>query len=992
MSSAQTGSTDFPTATPFQPDFGGGGFPGDAFVTKLNAAGDAIVYSTYLGGSGIDLGEGIALDSDGNAYVTGNTFSPNFPTANPNRDAIGGGSDAFVTKLNPTGDGILYSTYLGGNNDDFGEDIAVDASGNAYVTGNTDSNNFIALAAFQDVVQNGYAGGASDAFVTKFAPNGSAIVYSTYLGGGIDDRGEGIAVDADGNVYVTGTTNSLDFPTNAPFQSELGGFRDAFISKLNPAGKTLVYSTYLGGDDRDEGFGIAVDSSGNAYVTGDTRSINFPTVNALQPGLGGETDPFVTKFNAAGSALVYSTYLGGSDLDSGLAIAVDSFGNAYVAGGTNSTDFPTANPFLAAKVGSFDAFVAKLNSAGSTLRYSTFLGGTGEDIGRGIAVDATGNAYVTGNSLSPNFPTIGPFQASCAGGVDGCADAFVAKIREGQMIIVISPPLAIATTSPLPDGNTATSYFQVLSATGGTPPYRWSVTTGSLPAGFILDASTGALSGTPTTLGTFSFTAQVTDAAQETTAKDFAILILDSSSACVDSISPFQKVFPAGGGDGTIGVIATSACNWTATSNATFITISSGATGTGNGTVSYTVAENTSAAVRTGTLSIAGQSFTVEQAGTAPLFLLRPDLLSFTFREGATQQDEQLISIFSESLDLTFIATATTSSGGDWLSVNPGSGTAPSSLLIAVNPTGLTPATYQGAVTVAIPNANPSTRTVPVTLTVEAAGEANLVVRPASLRFPFVLGAEALTKRIEVFNEGAGSADFQAIASTLSGGSWLMVAPASGTATLSDAVSLAVTADPSGLSAGTFRGQITVSSSTTSQSIEIPVTLTVSSVQQMLRLSQRGLTFRAIAESGATPPSQRFGVINNGQGTLNWSAGASTLSGDDWLTVNPASGSADAASGNVPEVVVSVNPAGLAAGQYYGQVEITSPEADNSPQAASVVLDVLPAGSVLDPAETATPTAKHHRSGSSSQTSWRPPNPGLYSISAATPVTTRRLR
>ncbi|MCH8267392.1 MAG: SBBP repeat-containing protein, partial [Acidobacteria bacterium] len=942
----QTGSTDFPTATPFQPAFGGGGFPGDVFVTKLNAAGDAIVYSTYLGGSGLDLGEGIAVDSSGNAYVTGNTFSTNFPTASPTPtgSANSGGSDAFVTKLNATGDALVYSTYLGGSNDDFGFGIAVDSNGNAYVTGNTNSNDFIPLAIFRNDFQTSFAGGASDAFVTKFNPGGSTIDYSTYLGGSGDDAGESIALDASGNAYVTGETSSVDFPSAGSFQSVLGGLRDVFVTKLNAAGTALVYSTYLGGDDRDVGFGIAVDSSGNAYVTGDTRSTNFPTANALQPGLGGETDPFVTKFNAAGSALVYSTYLGGSDLDSGLAIAVDSSGNAYVAGGTNSTDFPTANPFLVAKVGSFDAFVAKLNAAGSALRYSTFLGGTGEDIGRGIAVDATGNAYVTGNTLSTNFPTVGPFQTNCVGGVDGCADAFVAKIREGQMTIVISPPLAIATASPLPDGNTATRYSQVLSATGGTPPYSWSVTTGSLPAGLTLDVSTGALIGTPTILGTFSFTAQVTDAAQETAAKDFAILILDSSSACVDSIAPLRKVFPAGGGDGTIGVIASSACNWTATSNATFITISSGATGTGNGTVSYTVAENTSAAVRTGTLSIAGQTFTVEQAGTAPLFLLRPELLSFSVQEGATQQEQQIVAIFSPTAGLAFTAMAT-STGGNWLSVNPASGTAPSSLLIAVNPTGLAPATYQGAVTVAIPNANPSTRTVPVTLTVEAAGVAELVVRPGRLGFPFVLGAEARTKRIGIFNEGAGSADFQATASTFSGGSWLTVASASGTALLGTPGALAVTADPDGLDAGTYRGIITISSSTTGQSIDIPVVMTISGIQQLLRLSQRGLTFRSVSGVGAAPPSQSFGVRNIGRGTLNWTTSPATLSGGDWLTVSPPNGLTEAASGNVPEITVTANPAGLAAGEYYGQVQVFSPEADNSPQVVTVVLNVLPVGS-----------------------------------------------
>ena len=573
------------------------------------------------------------------------------------------------------------------------------------------------------------------------------------------------------------------------------------------------------------------------------------------------------------------------------------------------------------------------------------LGGNTDNFGEAIAVDTNRNAYITGYTMSPNYPTIGPFQAGCGGGTGGCLDAFVGKIREGQMTIPLFPPLDIATSSPLAVGNPATRYSQLLTATGGTPPYSWSITIGSLPPDLILDASTGAIVGTPATLGTFSFTVQVTDSAQETVVKDVAILIIDSGSACVDSISPLRKVFPAGGGNGTIGVIASSACNWAATSNAAFLTVSSGASGTGNGTVSYAVAENTSASVRKGNLFIGGQTFTVRQAGTTPLFLLRPELLTFAFQAGATQADEQAISIFSDRLDLAFTASAATTNGGDWLSVNPGSGTAPSTLLITADPSGLAPATYQGAVTVTIPSADPSSRTVPVTLIVKEAVTANLAVRPGKLSFPFVLEAEALTKRIGVFNEGTASLDFEAKPSTLSGGAWLTVAPASGTATLGTPSAVAVTANPGGLTAGTYRGVVTVSSSTTGQSTTVPVTITISGVEQLLRLSQRGLTFRSVV-GGAAPPSQNFGVGNNGRGRLNWTADPSTLSGGNWLiTVSPPNPFTDAGSGSVPEVAVSVNPADLAAGQYYGKVEVSSPEADNSPQVVSVVLNVLPAGS-----------------------------------------------
>ncbi|MCZ6491772.1 MAG: hypothetical protein O7A06_14740, partial [Acidobacteria bacterium] len=411
---------------------------------------------------------------------------------------------------------------------------------------------------------------------------------------------------------------------------------------------------------------------------------------------------------------------------------------------------------------------------------------------------------------------------------------------------------------------------------------------------------------------------------------------------CTFRLSHLQQFFLFNGGTEKVGVITQPGCSWNATINDSFLSISSGSFGTGSGTVNYSALSNGGSGSRVGTLTIAGLTFTVDQAGFSPLFLLRPELLSFSVQEGATQQEQQIVAIFSPTAGLAFAAMAATTTGGNWLSVNPASGTAPSSLVVAVNPNGLLEGSYQGTVTVTVSSATPSTRTVTVSLTVEPARVPTLAVRPGRLRFPFVLGADAQTTRIGVFNEGGGTLAFQATASTLSGGSWLMVSPASGTALLGTPGALAVTADPTGLAAGTYRGVVTVS---TNPSIDVPVTMTISPAQQLLRLSQRGLTFRSVSGVGAAPPSQSFGVRNTGIGTLNWMASSLTLSGDNWLTVTPLSGSTDAASGNVPEVTVSIDSTGLAAGEYYGRVEVTSPEADNSPQVISVVLNVLPAGS-----------------------------------------------
>ena len=398
-------------------------------------------YSTYLGGSGADSGNGIAVDAEGNVYVTGNTSSSNFPKANPLQTTYGGGQDAFVTKLNAAGDALVYSTFLGGGGQDNGYGVAVDAEGNAYVTGSTSSTNFptmgvrlsppgrIELPPFQA----SYGGGNSDGFVTKLNGAGS-LVYSTYLGGSGSDSANSIVVDTSGNAYVTGETTSSNFPTKNPFQATNGGFTDAFVTKLNAVGSALVYSTYLGGGSIDGGFGVAIDAANNAYVTGTTESTNFPTMNPFQAVFGGGNfDAFVTKIDAAG-ALLYSTYLGGGDTDFGNGIAVDTAGNAYVTGDTYSANFPTMNPFQATLTGEPNAFVTKLDVAGDALVYSTYLGGNSFDIAFGIAVDAAGNAYVTGETASSNFPTMFPFQATWGGGLD----AFVSKLNAAGSGIIFS--------------------------------------------------------------------------------------------------------------------------------------------------------------------------------------------------------------------------------------------------------------------------------------------------------------------------------------------------------------------------------------------------------------------------------------------------------------------------------------------------------------------------------------------------------------------------
>ena len=496
-----TNSSDFPmTAGVFNSLLHSGGtctapnnvsFPcPDAFVTKLDPTGTTLVYSTYLGGSQADGATGISVDSSGNAYVTGATGSTDFPTTGGafQKSATAGRAHAFATKLNATGSALIYSTYLGGSRDDGSTISALGSGDHLYVAGLTTSLDFPTTpGAFQKAHSAGSCGNPSnprpcaDGFIAKLNGEGSGLIYSTYLGGSNEGAVLGLAVDSAGSAYATGATLATDFPTAKALQGSVSTATcgppqtprpcfHAFVSKLDYAGTELEYSTYLAGNGGDgSGFGIAVDATGAAYVTGATNSTSFPTsAGAAQTTFGGGScgnsshlfdcpDAFVAKLNRTGSTLAYSTYLGGSSFDFGMAIAVDHAGNAYVVGGTDSLDFPTTDPIQVFKGGScsvgptyyrsldaqgfsFDcpnAFLTKINPKGSALLFSTYLGGGSGDVAFGVAVDASGGTYVAGSTLSSTFPTANPFQPS----MTGYADAFISKFG--------SPPTAKLSASAL---------------------------------------------------------------------------------------------------------------------------------------------------------------------------------------------------------------------------------------------------------------------------------------------------------------------------------------------------------------------------------------------------------------------------------------------------------------------------------------------------------------------------------------------------------------
>lgn len=406
----------------------------DTLVSKLSPSG-ANIFTTHFTGSYNYLGHAVAVDSGGNMYVVGEVT------------ATGVIQTGFVAKINSGGTAVAFSFNWGGSGGDAAYGIALDSSTNIYICGATASTDFPVNAGAAQT----RLGGGVDGFVTKFDPNGNGL-YSTYLGGTGSDTAWAIAVDSSGDAFVTGSTASTNFPvTTGSFQTTSGGSGDAFITKLSPT-LTTVFSTYLGGSGTDVGYAIAVDAGGVIYVTGETASTNFPTLGAFQSSFGGGNgDVFLTKMNGNGQTLAYSTYLGGSGEDVAFGLAVDTSGNAYVTGSTNSTDFPLSKAFQSANQGSINAIVAAVDSTGANLLFSSYLGGngspgTGGDYGNAVTVNCSSGLVVTGTTASANFPTTsGAFLSAYPGGT---YNAFMTKVGAGPSTPAISTGGVIGTWSP----------------------------------------------------------------------------------------------------------------------------------------------------------------------------------------------------------------------------------------------------------------------------------------------------------------------------------------------------------------------------------------------------------------------------------------------------------------------------------------------------------------------------------------------------------------
>ncbi len=466
----------------------------EAFVAHISADGKTLLYMTYLGGSATTEARGLAVDAAGYAYITGFTQATDFPVQGALQPSCSLDAkevcegQAFITKLNPGGS-LNFSTFLGGGGTDAGNAITLDAAGNIYVAGSTTSTNFPIVHATQVS-----SAGKGDAFVAKIAGDGSQVVYATYLGGSGADEALGIAVDGNASVYVTGQTESVDFPTENPLQAlcalnssnQCAG--EAFVTKLTSDGSSLVYSTYLGGSGGDSGNAIAVDAAGNAYLAGATSSQDFPLLSPLQKQAKGTTQAFIAKVRPDGTALVYSTYLGGSGTDLATSIAVDKFGHAFVSGQTDSADFPTMKPVQAdcykntGGTCSQDAFLAVLSSGGSTLRFSTYLGGSGIDEGRGIALDSKGNAYMGGASTSGDFPMATPVAVTSKSSVlnaSGTSSAATSgsSSSNGTPLSVPSGGGVVAMLSGLPDQAPQAACTGSINWVGTAGDNKWTTVT-----------------------------------------------------------------------------------------------------------------------------------------------------------------------------------------------------------------------------------------------------------------------------------------------------------------------------------------------------------------------------------------------------------------------------------------------------------------------------------------------------------------------------------
>jgi hypothetical protein len=414
--SGQTESSDFPLAAGLTREVV---VRKDAFVTKLSPDGRSLVYSAFFPANFCGFIR-LAVDSAGSAYLAGSTDSRSFPVKNAFQEKTGGYIDGFIVKLKPSGRGIVYSSYIGGGNNDYANCIAVDAKGYAYVGGQTGSYDLPIKKAFQKTYE-----GYDDGFLLKVAPEGRSLVFATYFGGSLSDIPTGIGLGPDGAITIGGNSYSRDLPLKNPYQKTLKGSADFFLTQFAPDGQSLIFSTYLGGGSWDQLSSLAVDKTGQIVAVGFTNG-NFPQKKPIQPARKGAREGVVAMLSADGRKLLFSTYLGGVGNDDCSDVAVDGAGSIYVVGTTYSRDFPRKIPYQKSLKGQIDAFLTILSPSGPSLVFSTFLGGIYHDWGLAVGLDSEGRIYLAGDTNSLDLPVEGPYQKGFGGGTD---DGFISVFK-----------------------------------------------------------------------------------------------------------------------------------------------------------------------------------------------------------------------------------------------------------------------------------------------------------------------------------------------------------------------------------------------------------------------------------------------------------------------------------------------------------------------------------------------------------------------------------
>lgn len=755
-----TSSADFPTTSgSYQTTQKSAGHK-QAFVTKLNPAGTALIYSTYIGGSDDDdFAEAIAVSAAGNAYITGSASSSDFPTTPGTFQASRltlGGSTAFVTELNSSGTGLVYSTYLGGSfGGEEGSGIALDNSGDAYVAGETTANDFPVTAGAFAITRPGFR----SATVTKLNPAGTGLVYSTYLGGSGYDWALAIALDAAGNAYVGGTASSTDFPvTPGAFQpTKLAPTNGTgFVTKLNPAGSALVYSTYLGGSDREQVRAIAVDAGATAYAAGFTVSSDFPVTSGAFQGASSPGAGFVTHLNTTGTALAYSTFLGpgsSQNSDGPHGIQVDSNGEAYVTG-QSLPGFPVTPDAFQANCSTLDsAYVTRLNSSGTALIYSTCLGGTRGTFGEAIAIDAAGHAFVAGGTIATDFPvTSGAFQLTNNTNNQFVPTGFVAAFDTNPPAIGTTTTLT-SSTNPATSGQTVTFDAAVDPASGSSTP------TGNVVfnidatdvATVALTAGAASYQTSTLTVGSHTVKASYEGDAQFTSSSDTITQTVQLPQTATPTFSPAPGTYTA----------AQNISISDSTTGATLYYSTDGSTPT-TGSFVYAgpipvAATTTIKAIATATgytaSPVASATYTIQIAGAS----LTPGTLTFanqTAGTTSTAKTATLQNTGNASLTISSITIAGTNPSDFSESNTCGASLAAgSSCTISVTFTPASAASYSATLTVT-DNASGS----PQVVALSGTGTAPLVpaasLTPSTLSFSTVTGTTSAAKAATLTNTG----------------------------------------------------------------------------------------------------------------------------------------------------------------------------------------------------------------------------------------------